>query len=67
MRLHTVAEHFAVDIRNRHRAAGDARATAEVFIQLLDMLESHGVRDLGGARRFGRSQWANGARQGARF
>ncbi len=66
-RLHTVAEHFAVVINNRHRAAGDARATAEVFIQLLDMLKHHGVRDLGGARRFGRSQWSNHVRQGARF
>ena len=51
-RLHTLAEHFSVTIRNRHRAAGDALATAEVFLLLLDLLQQHGVRDLAGARRF---------------
>lgn len=51
-RLPTLAEHFAVSIRNRHRAAGDARATAEVFLYMLELLEQHGVRDLAGARRF---------------
>src|SRR5205085_5294892 len=30
-RLHTVAEYFAIPIYNRHRAAGDALATAEIF------------------------------------
>ncbi|HEX8160922.1 MAG TPA: exonuclease domain-containing protein [Pyrinomonadaceae bacterium] len=51
-RLHTVAAHFGVSIRNRHRAPGDARATAEVFIRLLDMLRDEGVGDIAGARRF---------------
>jgi DNA polymerase III epsilon subunit family exonuclease len=51
-RLHTLAEHFAVPLRNHHRATDDARATAEVFIRLLSLLEGHGVRDLAGARRF---------------
>jgi DNA polymerase III epsilon subunit family exonuclease len=51
-RLHTVAEHFAVPIYNRHRAAGDARATAEVFIHMLARLDQHGVRYLSEARRF---------------
>ncbi len=51
-RLHTLAEHFAVPIRNRHRAAGDAHATAQVFIHMLDLLHGHGVRDLAEARRF---------------
>ncbi|HEX8473313.1 MAG TPA: exonuclease domain-containing protein [Pyrinomonadaceae bacterium] len=53
-RLPTLAEHFAVSIRNRHRAAGDARATAEVFLYMLELLRQHGVRDLAGARRFKR-------------
>ncbi|MFN2597950.1 MAG: PolC-type DNA polymerase III [Pyrinomonadaceae bacterium] len=53
-RLHTVAEHFSVTIRNRHRAPDDARATAEVFIQLLALLREHGVNDLAGARLFRR-------------
>jgi DNA polymerase III epsilon subunit family exonuclease len=51
-RLHTLAEHFGVTVRNRHRAPGDARATAEVFIRLLSILRRHGVRDLGAARTF---------------
>ncbi len=55
-RLHTVAEHFAVVIKNRHRAAGDALATAEIFIRLLAQLDGHGVRDVAAARRFKRSE-----------
>ena len=51
-RLHTVAEHFSVPIHNRHRAAGDARATAEIFIRMLARLDQHGVRYLAEARRF---------------
>jgi DNA polymerase III epsilon subunit-like protein len=51
-RLHTVAQHFGVSIRNRHRAPGDARATAEVFIHLLGMLREQGVGDIASARRF---------------
>ncbi|MFN2452876.1 MAG: PolC-type DNA polymerase III [Pyrinomonadaceae bacterium] len=51
-RLHTVAEHFAIPIVNRHRAAGDALATAEIFIQMLERLDRHGVRDLAAARAF---------------
>jgi len=51
-RLHTLAEHFSIQIRNRHRAAGDALATAEVFLLLLELLRQHGVRDLAGARHF---------------
>jgi DNA polymerase III epsilon subunit family exonuclease len=51
-RLHTVAEHFDIPIFNRHRAAGDALATAEIFIRILNRMHHHGVRDLAGARRF---------------
>ncbi|HWS99969.1 MAG TPA: exonuclease domain-containing protein [Pyrinomonadaceae bacterium] len=51
-RLHTVAEHFAIPIINRHRAAGDALATAEIFLRMLDRLHEHGVRDVAGARLF---------------
>jgi len=51
-RLHTVAEHFCVPLLRRHRAFDDARATAEVFIRLLELLDGHGVRDLAGARGF---------------
>ena len=51
-RLHTVADYFNVPIHNRHRAAGDARATAEIFLRMLDLLRRHDVRVLGEARRF---------------
>ncbi|HLL74328.1 MAG TPA: exonuclease domain-containing protein [Pyrinomonadaceae bacterium] len=51
-RLHTVAEHFSIPLLRRHRASDDARATAEVFIRLLNLLDGHGVRDLAGARNF---------------
>jgi DNA polymerase III epsilon subunit family exonuclease len=51
-RLHTVAEHFAISIVNRHRAAGDALATAGIFIHMLKRLDQHGVRDLAAARAF---------------
>ena len=51
-RLHTVAEHFGVAINGRHRAPGDARATAEVFIQLLELLRERGVGDIASARRY---------------
>ena len=45
-RLHTVAEHYSIFIKNRHRAAGDALATAEVFVNFLEMMETIGVDDL---------------------
>jgi DNA polymerase III epsilon subunit family exonuclease len=51
-RLTALAEHFAVPHRSRHRAGDDARATAEVFILLLEHLGRHGVQDIAGARRF---------------
>jgi DNA polymerase III epsilon subunit family exonuclease len=51
-RLHTVAEHFAIQILNRHRAPDDALATAEIFLRMLDRLDQHGVRDVAGARLF---------------
>ncbi|HEX8559938.1 MAG TPA: exonuclease domain-containing protein [Pyrinomonadaceae bacterium] len=64
-RLGALAEHFAVPHRTRHRAGDDARATASVFIRLLEHLDEHGVRDLGGARRF-RKQLAGAEPQGVK-
>lgn len=55
-RLHTVAEHFAIKILNRHRAADDALATAEIFLHMLARLDEHGVRDVAGARLFSFNQ-----------
>jgi DNA polymerase-3 subunit alpha (Gram-positive type) len=51
-RLHTVAGYYSINIENRHRAAGDAHATAKVFVNLLSHLENIGVRDLATAKKF---------------
>lgn len=51
-RLQTVAEHFSITINNRHRAASDALATAEIFVRMLERMDEHGVQDLAAARRF---------------
>jgi DNA polymerase III epsilon subunit family exonuclease len=51
-RLGALAEYFDVPHRTRHRAGDDARATASVFLRLLEHLDQNGVRDLSGARRF---------------
>ena len=52
-RLETIATHFSIPIASRHRAGSDALATAEIFILLLTELEeTHGIKDLGAARRF---------------
>ena len=45
-RLHTVADYYSIRIKNRHRAAGDALATAEVFVNFLELMQSVGVDDL---------------------
>lgn len=52
-RLDTIAEHFSIPIASRHRAGGDALATAEIFLRLLiEMEETHGIKDLAAARSF---------------
>lgn len=51
-RLHALAQHFGVPHRSRHRAGSDARATAGVFLRLLEELRQHGVGEVGAARRF---------------
>lgn len=50
-RLDTIADHFSIPITERHRAGSDARATAEIFLHILDRLEDHGVKDLAAARK----------------
>jgi DNA polymerase-3 subunit epsilon len=50
--LDALADHFGIEIKERHRAAGDARATAQVLLRLLDELEIGGVRTLHEARNF---------------
>lgn len=41
--LDAVANHLGVSCLNRHRALGDARITAEIFLILLDQLSAHRV------------------------
>ncbi|MFQ5536775.1 MAG: PolC-type DNA polymerase III [Gemmatimonadota bacterium] len=50
--LDVVARHFGVDVHARHRAHGDALATARILLRLLDEAEAHGIRDLRGMERF---------------
>ena len=50
--LDALAELFGFEIAQRHRAAGDAHATARVLLCLLDQLQQHGVRTLAEARSF---------------
>ncbi len=44
--LDVVTRHFGVKIHDRHRAYGDALATARVFIRLLDEAVGMGIEDL---------------------
>ena len=45
-RLGAVADYFGIEIEGRHRALGDAAATAEVFIRLLDLAGEQGFERL---------------------
>ncbi len=60
-KLDSLANHFAIPIDQRHRAAGDARATAEILLRLLAEVEQHGVTTLAQLRNF-RIAKRNGAR-----
>ncbi len=51
-RLHTVAEHYSVFIKNRHRASDDAFATAKIFEDFLLKFEERGIKDLLTAKKF---------------
>ncbi len=51
-KLKTMADHFSVPLVNHHRANEDAKATAEIFINLLCELKTRGAYTLGAARRF---------------
>jgi DNA polymerase-3 subunit epsilon len=44
--LDSLAGHFEIPIHARHRAFGDALATARVFLRLLDEARARGIRDL---------------------
>lgn len=44
--LDVVTRHFGVEVHARHRAYGDALATARVFLRLLDETRGRGIDDL---------------------
>ncbi len=50
-RLNTVAEYYSVSLVNHHRASDDARATAHIFINLLEDLQTRGICDLATAKK----------------
>ena len=50
--LDAVTRHFGIDIEDRHRAHGDALATARVLIRLLDEASRQGLSDLHSLRAF---------------
>jgi DNA polymerase-3 subunit alpha (Gram-positive type) len=52
-KLKTVAEHYSISLVNHHRASDDAKATAEIFVNLLEMLNGAGVEDIGSIKRLG--------------
>lgn len=71
--LDEVSAHFGIRIHERHRAYGDALATARVLIRLLDEAGAQGITDLDGLfdrlqhrRRRGRGSPEGRARREAR-
>lgn len=49
--LDSVATHFGIPIHSRHRAHGDALATARVLLRFLDEARARGIRDLESLQR----------------
>ena len=50
--LDALAEFFDIPIPRRHRASGDALATARILLRLLDRAESMGIGDLRSLKRY---------------
>ena len=50
--LDALAEFFDIPVPRRHRARGDAQATARVLLRLLDRAESLGIGDLRSLKRY---------------
>jgi len=44
--LDALSRHFGIQIHGRHRAYGDALATARIFLRLMDEASTRGIRDL---------------------
>lgn len=50
--LDAVSEHFDIPVHQRHRAYGDALATARVFLRLLDRAATLGIGDLYSLKKY---------------
>jgi DNA polymerase III subunit epsilon len=50
-KLDKVADHLKIPTVNRHRALGDAKVTAAIFMKLLELAEQQGIQTLGHLRR----------------
>lgn len=50
--LDAVTAHYGIEVEARHRAWGDALATARILLRLLDEAEARGIGTLGTLRRF---------------
>ncbi len=49
--LDALTSHFRIPVHRRHRAHGDALATARLLLRLLDLAEARGIGDLHGLRK----------------
>src|SRR5436305_12026534 len=49
-KLDSVASHLRITAANRHRAMGDARVTAAIFMKLLELAQQQGIQTLGHLR-----------------
>jgi DNA polymerase-3 subunit alpha (Gram-positive type) len=45
-RLSNVVKHFGIKLENHHRAVDDAQATAEVFLNLIDIVKINGAKNI---------------------
>lgn len=50
-KLDAVATHLKIPASNRHRALGDAKVTAAIFLRLLALAQQQGIQTLGQLRR----------------
>jgi DNA polymerase-3 subunit alpha (Gram-positive type) len=62
-KLKTVAQYYSISLVNHHRAGDDARATAEIFLNLLGLMTAAGISDIGSIHRLGLRRRTYGRRR----